>query len=152
MLNGKPVRHTLAALGSVALLAGAGTTSAALAAEFRAALTGANEVPPGDPDGSGVAEITVDDTLNRLCVQIEVGGISPATAAHIHRGAAGENGPPVVTLDAPDAGDEDEDDCDLIGDALADDIQRNPAGFYVNIHTADFPNGAIRGQLTPSAE
>ena len=78
-------------------------------------------------------------------------GIDRATAAHIHRGAAGVNGPPVVNLDAPD-NDGDEDDCDRIGDALADEIQANPAGFYVNVHTAAFPDGAIRGQLMPSAD
>jgi hypothetical protein len=51
----------------------------------------------------------------------------------------------VVELDAPD--DDDSDDCDVIDDALLDEIRTNPAGFYVNIHTADFQNGAIRGQV-----
>ncbi len=132
------------------MLAGAGTTGVALASEFRAALTGANEVPPGDPDGAGTAKVVINGTLNELCVDLEVTGITAATAAHIHRGVAGENGPPVVNLDPPDP--LDEDDCDSIGDALADEIQANPAGFYVNIHTAEHPEGAIRGQLMPSAD
>ena len=151
MLKNRSCRRVLAAFGGVLMLAGAGTTGTAFASEFRVALTGANEVPAGDADGSGVAEIDIDNTLNRICVQIEVSGIAPATAAHIHRGAAGVNGPPVVTLDAPD-GDQDEDDCDTIGDALADEIQANPAGFYVNVHTADHPEGAIRGQLMPDSD
>ena len=72
--------------------------------------------------------------------------IGTVTAAHIHRGAAGTNGPPVVTLDAPD--DNDSDDCDTADDALVDAIRANPSAFYVNVHTTDYPNGAIRGQIT----
>ena len=151
MLKNKSSRRVLAAFGGVLILAGVGSADAAFAQRFRAALTGAAEVQPGDPDGSGVAEIRLDDTLNQVCVQLEVSGISQATAAHIHRGAEGVNGPPVVNLDVPDA-DGDEDDCDHIGDELVDDIARNPAGFYVNVHTGDFPEGAIRGQLMPSAD
>lgn len=150
MLKDNRRRRLVAAFAGAAMMAGAGTTGVALATEFRAALTGANEVPPGDSDGAGTAKVVINGTLNELCVDLEVSGISAATAAHIHRGAAGENGPPVVNLDPPD--DEDEDDCDSIGDALADEIQANPAGFYVNIHTAEHPNGAIRGQLAPSAD
>ena len=113
--------------------------------EYRATLTGANAVPPGDPDGWGRADININDATNQICTDLEVRNISPVTAAHIHRGGAGVNGPPVVTLDAPD--DNDSDDCDVISDALADEIRANPSGFYVNVHTADYPNGAIRGQL-----
>ena len=50
-----------------------------------------------------------------------------------------------VTLDPPD--DNDSDDCDSVSDDLIDEIRRSPRGFYVNVHTADYPNGAIRGQL-----
>ena len=137
----------------MALIAGLGTTAPAQpgATQFSAALTGANEVPPGDPDGAGTARVRVLGTLNQICVRLEVRGIIAATAAHIHRGAAGVNGPPVVNLDPPD-NDGDEDDCDQVGDALADEIQANPAGFYVNVHTAEHPEGAIRGQLMPSAD
>ena len=151
MLMNKSSRRVLAAFGGVLILAGAGTADAAFAQRLRAALTGAAEVQPGDPDGSGIAEVRLDDTLNQICVQLEVSGISQATAAHIHRGAEGVNGPPVVNLDVPDA-DGDEDDCDHIGDELVDAIARNPAGFYVNVHTGDFPEGAIRGQLMPAAD
>lgn len=152
MLKNKSGRRVLAAFGGVLILAGAGTTGTALASQFRAALTGANEVPPGDPDGAGTATVRIDGTLNQVCVDLEVSGITAATAAHIHRGAAGENGPPVVNLDVPDGEDQDEDDCDHVGDTLADEIQSNPAGFYVNVHTAEHPEGAIRGQLMPSAD
>jgi len=114
--------------------------------KFHASLTGANEVPPADPDGTGTAHVSVASALNTICTDLEVRDIGAVTAAHIHRGAAGVNGPPVVTLSAP-TDDDDSDDCDVVADALLDEIVANPGGFYVNIHTADHPNGAIRGQL-----
>jgi hypothetical protein len=117
----------------------------AIGPELHANLTGANEVPPGDPNGTGTAHISIASAVNRLCADLEVRDIGAVTAAHIHRGAAGVNGPPVVTLDAPD--DDDSDDCDTVADALLDEITDNPGAFYVNVHTADYPNGAIRGQL-----
>jgi hypothetical protein len=150
MLKDKRRRRLLAAFGAVIVTAGAGTTGTAMASEFRADLTGGNELAPADPDGWGRAKINIADSTNTICVDLEVRSLSEVTAAHIHRGAAGVNGPPVVNLDRPDDGDED--DCDDIGDALADEIQANPAGFYVNIHTTEFPEGAIRGQLAPSAD
>ena len=113
---------------------------------FRADLNGAAEVPgPGDPDGWGRATMAFNDTTNTICTDLEVRDIGPVTAAHIHRGGPGEAGPPVVPLDAPD--DNDSNDCDVVGDALLDEISRNPAGFYVNVHTAEYPQGAIRGQI-----
>jgi hypothetical protein len=112
---------------------------------FVATLTGANEVPAADPDGSGVAQISINDATNQVCTDLEVRDISQVTAAHIHRGAAGVNGPVVITLDAPD--DNDSDDCDTVADSLVDELRHNPGGFYVNVHTADYPNGAIRGQI-----
>ena len=126
-------------------LGGCETVNEVVGNNFAATLSGANEVPPADPDGSGSARITTNDVTNQICTDLEVRNISPVTAAHIHRGPAGVNGPPVVNLDAPD--DNDSDDCDVIADALLDEIRRNPGGFYVNVHTADYPNGAIRGQI-----
>ena len=138
----------LIAAGAV-LLAGCETVEKAatdvVGNNFSANLTGANEVPPADPDGAGTASISTDDVTNRICTRLEVRNIGAVTAAHIHRGRAGVNGPPVVTLDAPD--DDDSNDCDDVADALLDEIRRSPADFYVNVHTAEHPDGAIRGQI-----
>ena len=112
---------------------------------FAATMTGANEVPPADPDGSGTATISTNDAVNQICTHLEVRNIGAVTAAHIHHGAAGVNGPPVVTLDPPD--DNDSNDCDAVSDKLLDDIRRHPGDYYVNVHTAEYPNGAIRGQI-----
>ncbi len=113
---------------------------------FRAEMNGASEVPgPGDPNGFGKAEIAINDAANTVCTDLEVRDIGNVTAAHIHRGGPGVAGPPVVNLDPPD--DNDSDDCDNVADALVDEIRNNPGGFYVNIHTDDYPEGAIRGQV-----
>ena len=112
---------------------------------FVAPMNGANERPRADPDGTGMARVAINDDTNRICTDLEVRDIGNVTAAHIHRGAVGVNGPPVVTLDPPD--DNDSNDCDVVSDTLVAEILANPAGFYVNVHTADYPNGAIRGQL-----
>ena len=103
-------------------------------------LTGDAEVPgPGDPDGSGLARITLNQGLRKVCFDLEVFDIEPAFAAHIHRGAAGENGPVVVTLGPPTGG---------VAPSLIKEIRQHPSGFYVNVHNAEFPPGALRGQLS----
>jgi hypothetical protein len=112
-------------------------------------LTGTAEIPPGDLDGSGMATITVNPGQEEVCWEIEAAGIElPATAAHIHVGAAGTAPPDnvVVPLSAPTSGFSSgctAVDCDL---ALA--ILQNPENYYVNVHNDDFPAGALRGQLS----
>lgn len=114
--------------------------------KLAATLTGAAEVPgPGDPDGRGTAEITVNSGQNRVCYHVMVSNIAPPTAGHVHIGLAGTAGPPRVTLGAFVNGMSH--GCATVPRSLAMDILKNPARYYVNVHTADFPNGAIRGQL-----
>ena len=138
----------LAVFAATAVLAGA--TSAQTAGEggrkLATALTGAAEVPgPGDPDGAGTATVTVNPGQNRVCYELAVSNIAAATAAHIHEGAADVAGPVRVTLAAP--GDGDSSGCVDVSRELALDILKDPGGYYVNVHTAAFPAGAIRGQL-----
>ena len=143
-------RHVLLLAAGALALAGCETVKEevdeVVGNNFRAEMNGGNEAPgPGDPDGFGKAEIAINDATNSICTDLEVRDIDDVTAAHIHRGGPGVAGPPVVTLDPPD--DNDSDDCDTVADALVDEIRNNPGGFYVNVHTADYPNGAIRGQI-----
>lgn len=120
-----------------------------------ASLSGANEVPgPGDADGVGVADIQIAARGGALCFSIAVEGIGlPGTAAHIHAGATGVAGDPVVTLEAPTAfgsgttGIASGCLTKLDGSMLRD-IARNPDQYYVNVHNAEFPGGALRGQLS----
>jgi hypothetical protein len=117
-----------------------------------AELNGRNEISPtgqrgaGDPDGFGSASFTFDG--GEVCFGITVANIATPTGAHIHRGRENENGPIVVALTQPTAGDPGASSgCVAIDDALARDIQRHPKRFYANVHTGDFAAGAVRGQL-----
>lgn len=113
-------------------------------------LSGSNEVPgPGDEDGTGTAAVTVDMANGQVCYDLNVQNLAfPAAAAHIHRGAAGESGPVVVPFDmAPDASGAAA-SCVKVEADLLSEIAQNPAGFYVNVHTSEFPDGAIRGQIS----
>lgn len=110
-------------------------------------MTGIQEVPgPGDADGSGTVEIRVNPRENSVCWDLYARGIEPATAAHIHRGAAGIAGPPVLALTTPDASGRSQ-GCATLDPGLARQIAMRSFDFYVNVHTAPHPAGAIRGQL-----
>lgn len=112
-----------------------------------AELTGAAEVPgPGDPDGSGTALVTLNHGQGRVCWNLTAEDIAPATAAHIHIGAAGIAGGVVVPLSPPTGGSSS--DCIDADRELIKAIIQNPENYYVNVHNAEFPAGAIRGQLS----
>ena len=107
-------------------------------------LSGAEEVPePGDPDGSGSATIIVipPDTI---CYVLTAEGIQPATAAHIHEGEPGVAGPIRQELAPPTYGASG--GC-VENPELVSNLQENPDDYYVNVHNAEYPAGAIRGQL-----
>jgi hypothetical protein len=70
----------------------------------------------------------------------------PAIGAHVHLGAAGENGPVVVPLTPPDASGVSS-ECAEVSRELAKAIMKNPENYYVNVHTSDFSDEALRGQL-----
>ena len=112
-----------------------------------AALIGAAEAPgPGDPDAVGAAAVTLDATAGMVCYALHVVNIAtPATAAHIHDGAVGVAGPIVVPFTAPTGGDSS--GCVQAERDVITRLQQNPAGFYVNVHNPDYPEGAARGQL-----
>ena len=131
----------LATVGALAL--GAPASSGADPA-FWTSFSGAAEVPgPGDPDGGGAALLHISST--QVCYKLGVVNIAPATAAHIHLGAAGVAGPVVVSLQPPTSGASKA--CATVAPALASAIIANPANYYVNVHNAAYPGGAIRGQL-----
>lgn len=113
---------------------------------FTAILTGEAEVPgPGDPDGGGVARVTIDLDTNQLCYNIRVRKIDPATMAHIHEGEEGVAGPVRVGLNPPTSGTSS--GCTPITRALALEILADPGEYYVNVHNTPYPGGAVRGQL-----
>lgn len=126
-----------------------------------------------DRDAGGAL---VRDNTDTLCYLLQVEGIAEleqapgnGRAAHIHKGTEGQNGPVVANLAWPQDGDAA--DCLVAGEVtpnavdpsaavpkltppvgqtereLIADILANPEAYYFNVHNAEYPNGAIRGQL-----
>jgi hypothetical protein len=89
--------------------------------------------------------VDVDPANGQVCSTLMPGsGLSQPTGIDIHRGAAGTAGPVVVDLGLGGGR-----TC-VAGDrSVLQEIAANPGGFYVNVHTVELPNGAIRGQLAP---
>lgn len=134
---------------AIALILSTGFAFPVLAAKtaFTADLKGTSQVPPNDSAGTGKAEVSYDDASHMLTWTITYSGLTgDATAAHFHGPAKeGENaGPmiPITQLDSPMKG----------SATLTEDQSQALTGgkMYVNVHTAKYPDGEIRGQLAPA--
>ncbi len=138
-------------LGLLASLALSGVVVAA-PTTLTATLAGVTEGEnPGNPDGSGTASVVLDPDTGEACWELMAEGIGPVTQSHIHVGAAGVSGGVVVPLDV-DGFDGTSEGCTSDVDAaVLQAVIDDPAGHYVNLHTEDFPAGAIRGQLAAAA-
>jgi CHRD domain len=108
-------------------------------------MTGAQEVPKGSSTGKGNARITLDSKKGQVCFTLAWSKIKAPTASHIHKGAKGTAGPVVIAFfvnpPAKHSG------CVSAPKSTIATIIKNPGAYYVNVHTKDFPAGAIRGQL-----
>jgi hypothetical protein len=134
-------------LAGAMLLAGCATGPQNQRATLLVSMNGLQEVPgPGDPDGNGTVEINVVPAEGQVCWDLYARQIDPATAAHIHRGAEGIAGPVVLMLTTPDAAGHSQ-GCAIVDPLLAREIAYQGYLFYVNVHNAAHPAGAIRGQL-----
>lgn len=120
------------------------TAAQAAAVKLGATLNGASQPAGGDTDGTGAFSVEVDADAGDFCYMLTVAGTAKPTMAHVHTGAAGASGRPVITVDITGPKD---DLCIAVEPDVLKAILANPAGYYVNVHTADFPAGAIRGQL-----
>jgi hypothetical protein len=100
----------------------------------------------GDPDGSGFVKLTFDPARKQVCYDFRLSRVATPLMAHIHQGEPLQNGQPVVTLfTGPGA---DLDKCVVWLRGQLSQIVSNPADFYVNLETTEFPDGALRGQLS----
>ncbi|MGW1024039.1 CHRD domain-containing protein [Streptomyces sp. NPDC002577] len=124
-----------------------------------ARLSGDQEVPVqggpavGDPDGNAVALVKVKG--DRVTFAFTWNGITAPTLGHIHEGAAGVNGAvkvPLFTTPMPDTVQSAAGQTAVTDAALAEQLRTDPTKFYVNLHTKEFPGGAVRGQLRPLAK
>jgi hypothetical protein len=98
----------------------------------------------GDADGSGMVKLTVDPQSRRICYDFTLHHVATPLMAHIHKGSPNDNGPSVVTLFT---GPGDMQDCLTWTEKWVSEIAVNPAAFYVNLYTTEYPDGALRGQL-----
>jgi hypothetical protein len=145
----------LATIAGLTIFASTGASAQGI--QLFAVLNGGNECNPtgtcrvGDLDAFGAAAV-IFPTGNKVCFAIVANDLTGATVAHIHRGAAGVKGDIVVTLkapSAPSAGDPGASSgcATPVSTNIVGQIKGNPSGFYINVHNAGFPDGAIRGQL-----
>jgi hypothetical protein len=135
-------RVLLPALAVAAVLAPAALSS--MHPEVATKLLGSAEVPKGAPAGRGIVNLTLDGAKGRVCWTFEgIKGIDRALAAHIHKAPAGKPGPIVVPL----GGAYKAKGCTTAAKAVVSAIEAKPGAYYVNVHTAKYPAGAIRGQL-----
>jgi hypothetical protein len=155
-------RKLLVAAATLALFSSFNSSPAsAQTVSLNAVLLGGNEcdgiAPPagpkcrkGDPDAFGLAAITFP-TATGICVTLQVDNLLGATSAHIHPGRETFVGAPIFTLvapAAPSAGNPGASvTCGVPPAGLPAALRANPANFYINVHNATYPLGAIRGQL-----
>ncbi|MFO1314693.1 MAG: CHRD domain-containing protein [Burkholderiales bacterium] len=106
-------------------------------------LLGSSEVPPVNTTAYGTATVNVMDD-RRVAVTVSVMGMTP-TAAHIHEGAAGTNGPVIVPLQKIS------DNAFVAADGArlteAQYASYKAGNTYINVHSAKFPGGEVRAQL-----
>jgi len=117
----------------------------AIAGEGKVTLSGADEVPAVTTSATGVGKITVGADKS-VSGSITTKGIA-GTAAHVHLGAPGKNGPPVITLTRTSDGVWSIPE----GSRLTDEqyASYKAGDLYVNVHSAEHKGGEIRAQLKP---
>jgi CHRD domain len=140
------------AIAALTILVPAGAQSQSQT--LSATLTGGQEVPgPGDSNATGTATVTLKPGQRLVCYSLSWSNIGngedTVTDAHIHKAPVGESGPIVVTLFAGESFDETDSvsRCVTASSRQIAAIIAKPRAYYVNVHSLDFPAGAIRGQL-----
>ncbi|HEY7928633.1 MAG TPA: CHRD domain-containing protein [Steroidobacteraceae bacterium] len=116
---------------------------------FQVQLTGAQQVPAVQTDGTATADLTYDPDTRALSWSVSYSGLSsPVTMAHFHMGAEGKSGKPVLWLTKKGG----EVSSPITGHATltaAQAKQFQAGDWYINVHTKDHPAGEVRGQVTP---
>ena len=128
-------------LALIAVLAASAATSAT---KFEVALKGSNESPAAPASNKGTVELTLNAKTGKVCWEFKLARIDgKPNQAHIHKGKRGVSGNVVVPLGAAYK----RQGCTTASKALVRSILKSPAGFYLNVHNAKHPLGAMRGQL-----
>jgi len=138
-------KKLIIALGVAALAVGI-TPGANASALSRVSVhaTGANEAGGGAKGASASGTFVINQSKGTICTTIRTKGLKDIAAAHIHKGAKGVDGGPVVTFDTMKFNTR---ECVKAAPTLLADMAMNPAMYYFNVHTKAFSAGAVRGQL-----
>jgi CHRD domain len=136
----------LAVIAGAVVAAPGASGGATSAATLRATMNGTVEVPKGDPDGRGTARVTTSPSRGRVCYTVTLSNVGTVSAGHIHKGAKGKAGPIVVPLFAT-ATSQPKGCATGVSKSLIRDINAHPRRYYINVHNATYPGGAVRGQL-----
>jgi hypothetical protein len=142
-------RIAIASCTAISVLGALATASSAADSTLRATMSGSQEKPKGDPDGSATAVLTIRPTKICYVITPKKAGTSFA-AGHIHAGKKGVAGPVFINLfTKPKAlkGGKLSGCSPTVKAADVAKVKAKPAGYYVNIHNAKYPAGAVRGQL-----
>ena len=138
------MRYRIAVVAALAVASFAMAASAAMSPVVSAKLTPGAEKPAGPSGASGIAVIHLNSAKGTVCWTFsKIKGVPSPTASHIHKGGKGVEGPVFIPLGAKYAAK----GCTTSSKANIQAVESNPSGYYVNIHNAKYPNGAIRGQL-----
>ena len=163
-LTKHPVRMLLIGLTLTAVAMVPAIGSAQQVRQFRANLTGAGEVPPVNTQATGTFQASLDASAQTLTWTLTASGMPNVTAAHIHSGAAGVNGPIVLNLLVLPQG-QTTNTVNMSGIARAADVTgpfandmnalvaaMTASTAYANIHTTTNPGGEIRAQVALQAQ
>jgi hypothetical protein len=136
------IRRSGALVAAAMLIAGSGS---ALAADLKVTLNGAEETPPvtTSATASGTITVAADKSVSGT---LKTQGID-GTVAHIHVGAPGQSGPPIITLNKGADGAWSVPAGSKLTDEQYADFKAGK--LYVNVHSAEHKAGEIRGQLKP---
>ncbi len=135
-------KRSLVVAAAAALMLFAVPAAQAEMVKYKADLSGKASVPPNDSAGKATAEVTVDTDAKKISWTMKPEGLSAdATAAHFHGPASEtESAPPVIDMSANIM-----EGSAAITDAQLADLKAGK--YYINVHTAKFPDGEIRGQV-----
>ena len=146
------IAATAIVVGLVSIPLFAPGTAGAKKTKLQADLSGAAEVPgPGDPDGTGSAVLQLKEKPGKkngkICFLITYQNLGSVVGGHIHEGGPTTDGPIVVPLFETPTAEGVIDDCVKQKRNVVKKIAHKPGDFYVNLHSTEFPGGAIRGQM-----
>jgi hypothetical protein len=158
----------VAAFGVISIALAVGAVGGALAADNTVSATLSGKAVPGagDDNGSGEAVLKLNKKKEKISFNISFKGIGKRVAAHVHKGGKKATDPEaeasshtraVVLFDeanvkSPVSGRAKWGSRNYTPDQkkrVISRIKNDPNDWYVNLHTPDFPGGAIRGQLKP---